>query len=155
MAKNWWDCIWTLGILALWIYFILCLKKLSIFRSLCLRWPAGYLRGRNLEECLAPCLAHRASWAWKWWRTRLGSGQSSQAWFPPGWSMCLDKNDTIQQQRGKENTKCDYFSYMPWKFFSVSGFWEIGLYNTIRSLLMLLLKPCRIVCSVGQWLSNI
>ena len=27
MAKNWWDCIWTLGILALWIYFILCLKN--------------------------------------------------------------------------------------------------------------------------------
>lgn len=29
MAKNWWACVWTLGILALWIYFILHLKNVS------------------------------------------------------------------------------------------------------------------------------
>ena len=61
MAKNWWDCIWTLGILALWIYFILCLKKLSIFRSLCLRWPAGYLRGgigRSVWPLVWPAVLH-------------------------------------------------------------------------------------------------
>ena len=79
MAKNWWDCIWTVGILALWIYFMLHFKILSIFRSPCLRWPAGYWRGRDREEGVAARLARRALRACKGWRARLGSGQSSQA----------------------------------------------------------------------------
>ena len=79
MAKNWWDCIWTVGILALWIYFMLHFKILSIFRSPCLRWPAGYWRGRDREEGVAARLARSALRACKGWRARLGSGQSSQA----------------------------------------------------------------------------